>query len=234
MDQRRYNPAVHGAALGMSWLTRALGITIKDLFGGYCSGKGFQHDELMVQLRKKLNDDALVNQHSQSSARAPGEESDDETDLLSQGGRDDIPAHASAFESTEITPTDVARRFPTTGHVLHAASAVARGSTTSDMTDDPTSHRESSLRKRTLNEFLEGEPAPTDSKRVDESEFESSDLQHSTDLRGSQESNASSALLDSRRKAFDMMMTESDINTWPGLISTTNNHTRPDSELGED
>lgn len=52
----------------------------------------------------------------------------------------------------------------------------------------------------------------------------------SSHLCGSQESGISARNLEARRVAFNAVLNQSD---WSGLLSTTNNHTHPEFELGE-
>lgn len=52
-------------------------------------------------------------------------------------------------------------------------------------------------------------------------------------LLDSQESSISARALETRKNAFDAVLQSSDSAAWVGLLSTTNNHTHPEPELGE-
>ena len=86
--------------------------------------------------------------------------------------------------------------------------------------------------KRDFEDFNEEESlVPIDMERIaSEKESIEEDDMHLLD---SQESSLSARALEARRTAFNTVLRSSSTASWAGLLSTTDNHTYPESELGE-
>lgn len=85
-------------------------------------------------------------------------------------------------------------------------------------------YRSSTPSKRTYNEFSDDKRAqPSDEERAE----------GTSHLLDSQASSVSALSLETRRVAFEAMLNTTRGGGWAGLLSTTNNHTHPEHELGE-
>lgn len=83
--------------------------------------------------------------------------------------------------------------------------------------------------KRNFESFVEDCEAVQRTRSPDETTDE--DNSHLLD---SQETSISARALETRRTAFNSVLHESNPDRWTGLLSTTNNHTHEESELGEE
>lgn len=91
-------------------------------------------------------------------------------------------------------------------------------------------HKSLSVGKRTFKDFSTasfGEIQKAVENTIEEDDFKSTEH-----LLDSQESSVSAWALETRRTAFNAMF--GNAAEWAGLLSTTNNHTNPERELGED
>lgn len=211
------------------------GTTIEGLFGEYCTGNMFHHDEYMIQWATTTNMEESQQQQSQTST---------ESALDGEGrhlGESDLtePQRLSAIEhmeSSQATASVLPSSPPETADRPEIRGAAGSREHVIDLTlDSDDIHapevrsRPSSPSKRTYEDFAHEEP-PVDRNGNDESTA-GEDTSHLVD---SQESSISAQRLETRRNAFNAMIgVTSDDDAWNGLLSTTNNHTELERELGE-
>lgn len=212
------------------------GITIEGLFGEYCTGNEYHHDVYMAQLAAKLPIDDSEHHQSQTSLESAASEDSQRLprrDFAASGG---LLSHNETSHSNQVTTAllpivhgEIVDE-PTTNRLANSQQQ------TIDLTHDAYADRNalfnretSMLIKRPYSNFA-GERQSTMDCRGTESTIEDS----TSHLIDSQGSSISERRLETRRDAFNAMMGDPSIHhTWNGLLSTTNNHTRPDSELGE-
>lgn len=245
MGQRRCDFRFPALFVGFIWLTRALGINIKGLFGDYCTGDVFHYDEHMAQLGPVLNVKNLGYDDTQTSVEPTVEEETLALDIQCHPEREETPASADNLNSSQGTITSTSstdREVPggsqgheSAGHEAATSTESVIGLTFGDSDDaqEPVAQRRLAPDKRTLREFLEQKSSVFENMLLGDSISESDSFHSTAHLLESQESFVSATALEARRMAFNAMMDASNLSGWPGLISTTNNHTRPESELGE-
>lgn len=85
--------------------------------------------------------------------------------------------------------------------------------------------------KRTFEEFAK--PAPGAVGPSSTQEAPDDNLEETGHLLDSQDSFISAWRLETRRNAFNAILSHSSSGSWAGLLSTTNNHAHPEEELGE-
>lgn len=209
-----------------SRLIPATGITIDRLFGEYCSGNTFDHDKHMAEVTAVLG---LEEQHeSQANTESlrqssPVPSNTDEVTPLShcKGTR-----HATASIHYQASSQEV----DTTGQQQEVLDLTLEGS---DSSQD-TMLRAMTTNKRHFEDFNnEGDiirPGIPE-KVAPEAEVTDEDNWHLFD---SQESSISDRALETRRMAFEAMLQSSNPALRDGLLSTTNNHSHLEPELGED
>lgn len=95
--------------------------------------------------------------------------------------------------------------------------------------DTATQDTRSQLLKRNFECFAEGSEPMVMTRSPDKATDEDTSY-----LLNSQETSISAGALETRRAAFDSVLHESNPDRWAGLLCTTNNHTREESELGEE
>lgn len=189
------------------------GITIDGLFGEYCSGNTFDHDKHMdemaavMKLEEQQESQATTNSHRQSSP---------------------VLGHSSPIpNNTDETPLHLNRIGPS------KASTAPSHFEGSDASPD-TVTRTMVGNKRKFQGFNdEGDVVQrgTPERVTQEVETAHGDDRHLLD---SQESSISAGALETRRTAFDFMLRSSNPVPWDGLLSTSNNHSHVEPELGED
>ncbi|KUI56090.1 hypothetical protein VP1G_03466 [Cytospora mali] len=217
------------------------GITIDGLFGEYCSGATFDHDKHMAKVAEVLKveehheSQATTDSHRQSSpifghsSPIPSKETD-RVPLQSQNKGSNQESTASNH-SVLLTDDGRPQVVDMTGQQEGVIDLTTEGSDNSH--DTLTQQRRTFLNKRDFQDFNEEEdPARTGSRTGTSPEEEAAggDDRHLVD---SQESSISARALEARRIAFDAMLQSSSSTPWDGLLSTTNNHTHLEPELGE-
>lgn len=213
-----------------------LGITIKGLFGGYCTGNEFHHDEYMAQLAASLTVNGLDHHQSQSSNEsAAGDDSHipafRKPTASKKALRPDQTLHcsqetAASLSSIHCNIEDDAQRCQPADNQLQIIDLTLD----SDVSHNAPVHRETlSLGKRAYGEFADRQHISDNDDGNDKLAIE--DTSHLIDSQGS---SLSARRLETRRNAFNAMIGDASvISVWDGLLSTTNNHTHPESELGE-
>ncbi|KAJ4423193.1 hypothetical protein N0V82_002187 [Gnomoniopsis sp. IMI 355080] len=214
-----------------------VGITIKGLFGDYCSGNVFHHDEYMTEIAGRLASHDIEHHQSQTSVdSAPGSDClmstiTGSTTLVREA---ELPGDAlNSSQATTASRPSVNREIKddcTTREPVDGQQRII------DLTLDSEASQSSAVRsktssssKRSYDECVKKQPTSMDGDRADESTIEDTNF-----LVNSQGSSLSARSLESRRNAFNAMLGRSSVHyTWTGLLSTTNNHTHPESELGE-
>lgn len=239
-------PGFSALSVGFIWLTRAPGINIKGLFGDYCTGGVFEYDEQMAKSRAPLHIKDPVYHNSQDSAESAVEEETMAPGVQFQAESEEAPAPADNLTSSQVVPASMSsaarevqgrsegNESASHGAAVHAGPVIdliTLGNP--DDAQETIAQRRFSPEKRTLGYFLEQEPPAIEDHLLGEHTFEVGGIHGTTHLLDSQESSASAVALEARRMAFNAMMETASMSGWPGLISTTNNHTRPESELGE-
>lgn len=213
------------------------GITIKELFGEYCSGNVYHHDEYMTELAERLaiND----SEHHQSQTSVDSAAGDDRLTPT-------IPVPTTSVMEV-LPPNDAMNSSQATTASLPSVDREVQNECTRhervdgqqriiDLTFDSEASQNAGVRsetpsssKRPYDECAEEQQNSMNNDRAGESTTEDINF-----LVSSQGSSLSARSLESRRNAFNAMLGGSSIHyTWNGLLSTTNNHTHPESELGE-
>lgn len=212
------------------------GTTIEGLFGEYCTGNDFQHDEYMVQLAARMPVDDSEHQHSQTSVESvAGEQRQTAHVPISEAPRDPLPPNKTLTSSQATTAS-----LPSVHNGNEDGSSIREPADSkqqiidltleSDASQEALGHRDNSnASKRLYEEYAEKQPTFVQEDRNGESTNEDTSIRVD-----SQSSSISARRLETRRNAFNAMFAESSVNSiWNGLLSTTNNHTHPESELGE-
>lgn len=234
------------ASLVFSWfeLTLALGITIEGLFGEYCSGNAFDHDQHMAQLASELHIEDMEQHETQISAESRIQSSP-AIGMSSPVARALSPALQSNHEQVSRRDERAVPSQATTASVTHENHDNRNDSHDNDCTsrqyqvidltleesessqNASTQDTRSQLLKRNFESFMEGsEPKQRAQSRVETTDEDNSHLLDS------QETSISARALETRRTAFNSVLHESNPDRWDGLLCTTNNHTHEESELG--
>lgn len=224
--------------INVSLIDFEIGITIKGLFGEYCTGNVFHHDEFMTHMAVSMAAGSTELHQSQTSVDSSTGD-DRLTPPLPNSAfmlKEALPQN-DALNSSQVTTTSL----PSANLEVQDESRI-RGSAndhqqTIDLTLDSDSSQNalacrgiSSLGKRPYEERVEKQETSMTGDRDDESTTEDT-----TFLVNSQGSSVSARSLETRRNAFNAMLGGSAVDhIWSGLISTTNNHTHSESELGEE
>lgn len=232
LGQRGYAWNCQHRLVQVSSLTATLGITINGLFGEYCAGDVFLHDEYMTELAKTVKISDLDHHHSQTSA-----------DSTVEGQTQEFaPAPAEQISSSQACTASLPNADHQVSDHLQDQEPVDTQQPIIDLALDDSDTDASQNKgtrctisapaKRTREEFV------SDSHMVlhnlDSEETTNEDIFEGTShLIDSQESFVSALTLENRRIAFNAVMDASNLCGWPGLLSTTNNHNLPESELGE-
>lgn len=210
------------------------GITIDGLFGEYCSGNTFDHDKHMAEvaavmkLEEQQESQATTDSHRQSSPvlgqSSPIPNNTDETPLhLNRTGPNKAstaPFHCGAsFQDSD--PTGEQQQVI---DLTFEGSGASPDTVTTTMVGNKRKHEE-------FNDEGDIVQRGTPERVAQEVETAHGDDRHLLD---SQESSISAGALEMRRTAFEFMLRSSNPVPWDGLLSTTNNHSHVESELGED
>ncbi|KAK7737106.1 hypothetical protein SLS63_002897 [Diaporthe eres] len=156
---------------------------------------------------------------------------DDMVEVGIGGGAGDLGASDQVFLATE----DLRRWLERND--LHDNDCTNRQHQVIDLTleetessqDTATQDTRSQLLKRNFESFIEGSEPIQRAQSRDETTDEDNSY-----LLDSQETTISARALETRRTAFNSVLHESNPDRWDGLLCTTNNHTREESELGEE
>lgn len=183
--------------------------------------------------------------HSQSSVESANEEKTLAAGVQYHPGRKEAPAladHLSSSQGSTASMPNAARELPggCPGYGSARRGAAARTGPVIDLTlgdsddaQEPIDQRRLAPAERTFGTSFNHETPVAQNILPGDNTAESGSFHGFKHLLDSQESSASATELETRRMAFNAMMDASNLTVWPGLISTTNNHTRPESELGE-
>lgn len=218
-------------------LTRTAGITIKGLFGKYCTGDVFQHDEHMVHL-----DPAPGIEPSKPHEIRASAESEVGEEIIASGAqhrapREEAPAADDNVNFSKVSTMSQPSAAPGPSNSFQDHEPDGSSRSMIDLTLDRSGSSQEMViqpssvsNKRSFGEFLdqgvhalERNPSGIISDKEDGGD--------AMRRYASQESSASAHALEKRQIAYDSMMDAS--STWPGLLSTTDNHTHLESELGE-
>lgn len=222
-------------------LTRAAGITIKGLFGKYCTDDVFQHDEHMVQLEPTPEIEAS----RQHECRTPAE-SEVSEEILASGAqprtqRKRAPAADDNVNSSQVSTVSLPSVAPELSDNSRDHEADGSSRSIIDLTierrgssQEVAIQAKSVSNKRSLGEFLEQDMHVLEANPLGGTISEKQCGGDPMRPFASQESSASAHALESRRIAFNSVMDASSMHGWPGLLSTTDNHTHLESELGEE
>lgn len=219
-------------------LTPGTGLTIAGLFGEYCTGYKFDHDGQMAELAAFLKvEEQHVSQATSDSNRQSSsllEQSSpiptnvtDKTSLYPQRnyrGYTTIASVQSGIRGSEIRPQE----SDTAGQQQQVTDLTLEHSDTEHGTGMQRKHISN---KRSFGDFNEDDPSQLDIPEKLASGHESAN-EDDSHLFDSQDSSISARALETRQIAFDAMIESSNPTTWGGLLSTTNNHTHDDFELG--
>ncbi|KAK7716268.1 hypothetical protein SLS64_003420 [Diaporthe eres] len=225
-----------GASDQVFLATEDLRFTIEALFGEHCSGNAFDHDQYMAQLASELHIDDMEQHETQISAESRIQSSpvigmsSPVTGALSPALQSN---HEQALRPDETPVPSQA----TTANDLHDNDCTNRQHQVIDLTleetessqDTATQDTRSQLLKRNFESFIEGSEPIQRAQSRDETTDEDNSY-----LLDSQETTISARALETRRTAFNSVLHESNPDRWDGLLCTTNNHTREESELGEE
>ncbi|ROW03119.1 hypothetical protein VMCG_05828 [Cytospora schulzeri] len=216
----------------LRWIRK--GITIDGLFGEYCSGNTFDHDKHMAEvaavlkLEEQHESQATTESHRQSSPVC-GQSSP----ILSNS--DEVPLHSHRTGPSQATTApfhcgDRSQESDTTDEKQQVIDLTFEGS---DASQD-TLTRAIARNKRNFEEF--NTRRDTVQIGTPEKVGLQEDATHGDDrhLFDSQDSSLSARTIETRQTAFDAMLHSSISIQWDGLLSTTNNHSHPESELGDE
>ncbi|PSR97444.1 beta-lactamase-like protein [Coniella lustricola] len=192
------------------------GISIQGLFGDYCTGDVFEHDVYMKELALEMNLNA-ANLHSSQHSDAWGNiqestaEQSEPKNFTPVRARSNHLSPALGARSLSLVPFEEPQQ---------ATASVARDSSQGTMCHI----RSPELSKRAYGEFADGTSAHIGGEGISED---------ASYLLKSQATLVSAFEGESRRVAFESILGTSGHGGWAGLLSTTNNHTHPERELGE-
>lgn len=217
-------------------LNQMIGFTIDGLFGGHCSGETFEHDDHMVKVATTLGiqeqraSQATTDSHRQSSPVLG------HTSPVPSQGADEVLLHPRRGQSAA---DDSSSR-----HMVRLQTATMAGpqQTVIDLTLDdiissqeiPNQEKPISSRKSHFEDFIDKDNHVRNNGLGTIGSEEDTSDRDDRHLFESQESSISACALATRRTAFDAVLHSSSSTTWAGLLSTTDNHTHLESELGED
>lgn len=198
----------------------------------------------MVELARTLNIQDLDHDQSQTPADSVVREESHEPDEQAQASLENAPAPAppeeitssqastASLSSVDHEVSDRPQDQEAAEHEQPIIDLTLGDSDTDGSQKTATQRTTSAPAKRTHIEFVEDSHTRLDNLDGDQMTGERS-LEDTADLIDSQESFVSAGTLETRRLAFNAVMDASNLCGWPGLLSTTNNHTLPESELGE-
>lgn len=224
--------ALEPAWLIASQLTNALGITVKALFGDCCTSDLFDHDEHMVRLAASLNIGESEHPQSQTSAesvligerRAP--------DMQHQTDCGEVLAPIGNINSSQATTASLSAAEPLAHRSRQTHVRPVIDLTFEDHADSQRilhNHRTLIPGKRSFDHFTEHEE-PHEDVYQGPGHDSCEDIGHLLDSQGS---SISARAMETRQTAFNAMIDGSCMSGWNGLLSTTNNHTHLETELGE-
>lgn len=201
-------------------------------------GNAFDHDDYMIQLSESLVLGDSENQQSQTSDESAFGEDKDMPNISSST----VPAREALPPEEEKSPSQI-----TAAPLLDCISETADEPTLPepaqghqeliDLTND-SNHSQSALEHRNMSR-----PSKRPFENCAQSQQSSMEDNQKSDTRTDdttarvvyQGIPLSAGSLETRHSAFNTMFGESGGDyVWDGLISTTNNHTHPETELGED
>lgn len=189
----------------------------------------------MTQLATTMDKEESQQHLSQTSEKSSaGEDSQSLNPHIYEDAKADVPAeHLGSSQTTESLPPSGSEDGGTPRGRVFAGNSqrVIDLTLDSDPIQAPAlKRRHTSPGKRTYSEFTERSHSLGDEKLDDEHATED-DASHLVD---SQESSISANRLEARRNAFNAMNGVAPApSAWDGLLSTTNNHTHLEPELGE-
>ncbi|KAI3393745.1 hypothetical protein diail_3746 [Diaporthe ilicicola] len=222
------------------------GVTIEGLFGEHCSGEAFDHDKHMAQMAKELDIKEMDQRETQTSAESRIHSSPvlgvsspiaDASSPIRNVKPGEVSQHHEKAVANQATTAPVANEDHDIGDEPHDGKEANRQHEVIDFTLEEseesqsaaTQHIRGSSLKRSFGSFVES-AGPVDSAgSLDETTDE--DNSHLVD---SQVTSVSARAVEARRAAFNSVLHESNPARWAGLLSTTNNHTQEESELGEE
>lgn len=145
--------------------------------------------------------------------------------------RNDSPLLVSSQATASLSPSPTLDGSSQLRNLVPGHYVIDLTHDSSDIEVPPVQRRPSSPNKRTYEDFTEYEEVSRDEGQVSDIMTNEDETSHLVD---SQESAVSSWRLETRRNAFNAVLgIAPDQYAWNGLLSTTNNHTDPERELGE-
>ncbi|KAL1875780.1 hypothetical protein Daus18300_002971 [Diaporthe australafricana] len=221
-------------------------LTTEGLFGEHCSGSVFDHDKHMAQLAVDLHIEDIDQHETQTSAESRVQSSpvlgmpSPVAEVLSpdlDGNTGETPPHNQKAVSNRATTASATTEYHDIGDETHNDDLANRQHEVIDLTleesedsqNTATQHTRGTSLKRSFGSFVES-AEPVDSMGALD-DITDEDNSHLLD---SQETSVSARALETRRTAFNSVLHESNPARWSGLLSTTNNHTHQESELGDE
>lgn len=219
-------------------LTQIPGITIRELFGDYCEGDSFHHDEYIAKLASELKIEASEQNESQRSNHTVRDDRRVSPPTAPENPLG-APVPMSSFHSSQATTDSLPNAsYAEDTTAQSEGQFLGRRKQIIDLTlsepDSSPVHAKAVLpmsKKRAYDDFAKRSPravSPTNIQVAVED-----DSENTGQFVDSQESSISAWRLDTRQDAFNAMLNQSTSCGWNGLLSTTNNHAHVEEELGE-
>lgn len=228
-------------------MTLGPGITIEGLFGEHCSGDAFDHDKHMAQLASEPHVEDMDPNESHNSAESHIQSSL-ALGMSSPAARavspfrtsniENVTQHHERAEPSQATTASITHEDHDNMTEAHDKEDAGREQQVIDLTLEESESSQNTgtqstqsqvVLKRNFESFVEDCEAVQRTRSTDKTADE--DNSHLLD---SQETSISARALETRRTAFNSVLHESNPDRWTGLLSTTNNHTHEECELGEE
>lgn len=217
----------------ISALTSGAGITIDGLFGEYCSGNTFDHDKHMSEMTAALK---VEEQHESQATTESHRHSSPVLGRSSPIPSNDAEQVRGHPRSNCYSQATIVSPYNDGGRSVHNNIAGERRQVIDfTLEGSDASHGTVSTpmisTKRNFEDFSE------DDYPLIGGSLETAGTKEEVavgDLFDSQESSISDLALETRRAAFEAVLQSSSPAPWNGLLSTTNNHSHLEDELGED